>query len=181
MNGSAADPDANNQANHANNVDKYAWQLATHPMKGTAPTHIQDQVYRTSPLVLPSTKTILEATGAVDSSTHKEVKKEFRNHSLGLASPRNMNDLKPVEQGSLIGSLPLKDTSSTHIEDQVYRTSPLVLPSSKTILDTPSAVDTSTHQEVKHQFRNHCIKLASPRNINDLKPGEGAPVFQPKR
>jgi len=70
------------------------------------------------------------------------------------------------------------------IDDQPYRTTPLVLPHAKTIHDTvPPAKFLNQHQHSEGQqpYRSSCVALPAPRTINDLAPGRGAPVYQQYR
>merc|ERR1712130_952434 len=70
------------------------------------------------------------------------------------------------------------------IDDQPYRTTPLVLPHAKTIHDTvPPAKFLNQHQHADGQqpYRSSTVALPAPRTINDLAPGRGAPVYQQYR
>lgn len=70
------------------------------------------------------------------------------------------------------------------IDDQPYRTTPLVLPHAKTIHDTvPPAKFLNQHQHSEGQqpYRSSTVALPAPRTINDLAPGRGAPVYQQYR
>merc|ERR1711971_336765 len=70
------------------------------------------------------------------------------------------------------------------IDDQPYRTTPLVLPHAKTIHDTvPPAKFLNQHQHTEGQqpYRSSTVALPAPRTINDMAPGRGAPVYQQYR
>jgi len=70
------------------------------------------------------------------------------------------------------------------IDDQPYRTTPLVLPHAKTIHDTvPPAKFLNQHQHAEGQqpYRSSTVALPAPRTINDMAPGRGAPVYQQYR
>lgn len=89
-----------------------------------------------------------------------------------------------------VPQLPIQDAQlstlndEVPIDDQPYRTTPLVLPHAKTIHDTvPAAKFLNQHQLDGGQqpYRNSCVALPAPRTINDLPPGRGAPVYQQYR
>merc|ERR1719369_2264973 len=81
----------------------------------------------------------------------------------------------------------MMDILSDRTEDpqniqQPYRTTPLVLPHARTIHDVASPADTNCRSaDVGQPFRNSSILMPGPRTINDLRPGAGAPAYQPPR
>jgi len=77
-------------------------------------------------------------------------------------------------------------TDNVPIDDQPYRTLPLVLPHAKTIHDTlPPATFLPHHAEtlvVGQPYRSSVVALPAPRTLNDLSPGSrGAPTYQQYR
>jgi len=95
-----------------------------------------------------------------------------------------------LPRSNLVLQHPAQDgQSSPHsdevpIDDQPYRTTPLVLPHAKTIHETvPPAKFLNQHQHPDGQqpYRSSTVALPAPRTINDLAPGRGAPVYQQYR
>lgn len=72
------------------------------------------------------------------------------------------------------------NSNNNHIQDQAYRTTPLILPNAKTIHDSSSNITSGEHPSVSssHHFRNSCLLLPAPRTINELP---GALRYKPVR
>jgi len=102
-------------------------------------------------------------------------------HKSPLGLPRSNQVLQNSTQDAQ--SNPHND--EVPIDDQPYRTTPLVLPHAKTIHDTvPPAKFLNQHQHAEagqQPYRSSTVALPGPRTINDLAPGRGAPVYQQYR
>merc|ERR1712212_1364067 len=101
-------------------------------------------------------------------------------HQSPPGLPRSNHVLHHSSQDAQIS----RHNDEVPIDDQPYRTTPLVLPHAKTIHDTvPAAKFLNQHQLDGGQqpYRNSTVALPAPRTINDLAPGRGAPVYQQYR
>lgn len=142
--------------------------------------------------VSPPGQDMLSSPGSQD--THVLQAKELLAQTLSplvSVSPARRREPSPCLPRTTVASTQGPDTDTgawqeedPPLTDQPYRTLPLVLPRAKTIHDTVPAnkfLTVSLASPGDQPYRNSAVGLATPRTINDLSVGEGAPVYQQYR